>query len=67
MAKITVDTEKCKGCFLCIEVCPKGFLKAGDKLNKRGVNPVEFTGKEACSGCCFCAMICPDCCIEVYK
>jgi 2-oxoglutarate ferredoxin oxidoreductase subunit delta len=67
MAKVTIDTEKCKGCFLCVGVCPKALIKADEKLNKKGVNPVKFTGKDECIACCFCAMVCPDCCIEVYK
>lgn len=67
MARITIDIEKCKGCFLCVDVCPKGLIKPGDNLNKKGVNPVKFLENGECVGCCFCAMICPDCCIEVYK
>ena len=67
MAKITIDIEKCKGCLLCVGVCPKGLINSDEKLNKKGVNPVRFIEKEECLGCCFCAMICPDCCIEVYK
>ncbi|MFH0828541.1 MAG: 4Fe-4S dicluster domain-containing protein [Candidatus Omnitrophota bacterium] len=67
MAKIIIDLEKCKGCFLCVEACPKKLIKLDEKLNKKGVNPVKFSGEDECVGCCFCAMICPDCCIEVYK
>jgi 2-oxoglutarate ferredoxin oxidoreductase subunit delta len=67
MAKITIDQEKCKGCFLCVGVCAKGLIKAEKSLNKKGVNPVKFEGNDECAGCCLCAIICPDCCIEVYK
>ena len=67
MAKITIDKEKCKGCFLCVGVCPKAMIKAEETLNKKGVNPVKFEGQDECLGCCLCAIICPDCCIEVYK
>ena len=67
MAKIIIDIEKCKGCFLCVEACPKKLIKPDEKLNKKGVNPVKFIGEDECVGCCFCAMICPDCCIEVWK
>jgi len=67
MAKITIDKEKCKGCFLCVGVCPKASIKAEKTLNKKGVNPVAFEDKGDCLGCSFCAIICPDCCIEVYK
>jgi len=37
------------------------------KLNKQGVNFVEFHLNGDCAGCMQCAIICPDCCIEVYK
>ncbi|OGX25603.1 MAG: tungsten formylmethanofuran dehydrogenase [Omnitrophica WOR_2 bacterium RIFCSPHIGHO2_02_FULL_45_21] len=66
MAYIKLDQEKCKGCMLCIEVCPKGQLKPGVALNKKGINPVMFLAQD-CSGCTFCAIICPDTAIEVYK
>ena len=67
MAKITIDQDKCKGCLLCISFCPKGIIKKGSKLNKRGVNAVELQESDECLGCALCAIICPDCCITVYK
>lgn len=67
MGKITIDKEKCKGCLLCISVCPKGLIKPGNKLNKQGVKPVMFFADAECLGCSMCAIICPDCCVEVYK
>jgi len=75
MAKIKIDSDKCKGCLLCISFCPKGLIAIDKKLNQRGVKPVKFSclppeaGKEntECLGCAMCAIICPDCCIEVYK
>lgn len=68
MAKITIDREKCKACFLCISFCPKALIKVGQGLNQQGVTAVEFDDKHNhCLGCQQCALICPDCCIEVYK
>jgi 2-oxoglutarate ferredoxin oxidoreductase subunit delta len=52
---------------LCVRFCPKGMIKQGKKLNRRGVKPVEFEDKGECVGCMMCAIICPDCCIEVSK
>lgn len=66
MPSIKVDREKCKGCMLCISVCPKGQLKEDEGLNKKGIKPVRFLDKD-CTGCTFCAVICPDTAIEVYK
>ena len=67
MAKITIDQDKCKGCFLCIKFCPRGLIKKSKKINKQGVNFVEFDMEGECLGCLQCAVICPDCCIEVEK
>ncbi|MBM3244682.1 MAG: 4Fe-4S dicluster domain-containing protein [Candidatus Omnitrophica bacterium] len=67
MAKITINREKCKGCLLCVNVCPKGSIKQGKSLNSKGAKAVEFRENAECLGCMMCAVICPDCCIEVYK
>ncbi|MDP2927979.1 MAG: 4Fe-4S binding protein [Candidatus Omnitrophota bacterium] len=71
MAKIIINQDKCKGCFLCVNFCPKGLIKKSVKLNKQGLNFVEFSPKAGdstdCIGCMQCAVICPDCCSEVYK
>ena len=68
MAKLTFDTNRCKGCGLCVEACPKGLLAiARDKINQKGHHPVEITDQEKCAGCAFCAMMCPDCVIIVER
>ncbi|MCM8796015.1 MAG: 4Fe-4S binding protein [Candidatus Omnitrophica bacterium] len=67
MAKITIDQNKCKGCLLCISFCPQGLITLSKKLNKCGVNFVEFRDNGKCLGCLRCAIICPDCCISIYK
>ncbi|MCM8757550.1 MAG: 4Fe-4S binding protein [Candidatus Omnitrophica bacterium] len=68
MPKISIDKERCKGCLLCVNFCPKGLIKSSQKLNKNGINYVEFLDKDnTCLGCMQCAIICPDCCIEVYR
>jgi len=67
MAKIIINQDKCKGCLLCVGVCPKGLISVDNKLNRKGVKPVRFKEGDECVGCMMCAIICPDCCIEVYK
>ena len=68
---ITIDEELCKGCYLCISVCPNEVIFISKKLNQQGYYSVEF--KEAnenskkCIGCARCATICPDIAIEVYR
>ncbi|NQT00344.1 MAG: 4Fe-4S binding protein, partial [Candidatus Omnitrophica bacterium] len=41
---IKIERQKCKGCELCIESCPRGLLTLEKALNKRGVRPVHYKG-----------------------
>jgi len=68
MNKVTFNTERCKGCGLCIEACPKKILEiAKDVLNAKGYHPARMTDQEKCIACAMCAMMCPDCVIKVEK
>ncbi|MCI6502258.1 MAG: 4Fe-4S binding protein [Clostridia bacterium] len=68
MAKVRFETDRCKGCGLCVEACPKHLLVlAQDKLNKKGHAPAEMTDMTKCIGCAFCATMCPDCVITVER
>jgi len=64
---IIIDTDRCKGCYLCIEACPKGCIEIGDCLNAGGCYPVRHGADNNCRGCALCARVCPDAAIEVYK
>ena len=68
MAKLTFREERCKGCGLCVNACPKDLLRLSNtRLNQKGYTPVELTDPEACIGCASCAMMCPDCVITVER
>lgn len=67
MAVVRVDKEFCKGCFLCLRVCPKKILAAGEGVNKRGTRFVVPKKSDACSGCGQCFLICPETCIEIHR
>lgn len=65
---VVIDEERCKGCGLCVEVCPAHILHlAQDHFNQKGHRPVEVTNAEACTGCATCAVICPDVVFTVYR
>ncbi|MFH1368099.1 MAG: ferredoxin family protein [Elusimicrobiota bacterium] len=67
MAKIKIETDRCKGCALCIDVCPKKSLIISDKFNKAGHHPAVFVEGNECTGCGFCYLVCPEVCVEVDK
>ena len=59
---VTVDFEKCKGCWLCIDHCPSELFKVGYKKNERGYRVIEMVSREFClwTECLKCIEICPD-------
>ncbi len=70
MAKgtVVIDTNRCKGCELCVTVCPQHVLHIAPLLNARGYYPVELDDPEGrCTGCGLCAVMCPDVVFTVYR
>lgn len=71
VGRITLDSEACKACYLCISVCPEGLIAVSQRLNQKGYYPAEVveadTQGRKCTGCATCATICPDVAIEVYR
>ena len=67
-ARVTFDQDRCKGCGLCVSVCPKKVLALDTgKLNRKGYNPAAPVNPDDCIGCAICGMMCPDCVITVEK
>lgn len=65
---IVVDTERCKGCALCVEACPHEVIALVQKrVNVHGYRYVESAVADACVGCAACGVVCPDGCITVYR
>ncbi len=64
--KIIIDTERCKGCGLCVTVCPKNDIVISTRPNTIGYFPAQASNTD-CTGCAVCAVICPDAAIEVYS
>lgn len=65
---LTFKEDLCKGCGLCVSVCPTKILDLDpDRLNKKGYHPVLVTDQDKCIACINCALICPDLVITVEK
>ena len=64
---VVVDTEKCKGCDLCVVACPTDTLALAKEVNSKGYNYSYMANPESCIGCANCALVCPDTVITVYK
>jgi len=64
---IVVDTEKCKGCSVCVVNCPTKAIALTKEVNSKGYNYVYMENPQTCTGCTNCATVCPDTCITVYR
>lgn len=67
MNQVKFDETLCKGCGLCVSVCPKKILKLSNRYNSKGYSVAECINQEDCIACAFCATMCPETLIEVYK
>ena len=70
---IVVDENHCKGCELCVFVCPKGIITLAKQFTPRGYHPAQLVDPilvapgGQCTGCLLCSTICPDVAITVYR
>ena len=67
MATVTIDARRCKGCEICVTVCPRKLLKRSDQIGARGFRLVEVTDEHRCSGCLQCTLVCPDAAITIVE
>ena len=65
---VHVDERLCKGCRLCIAVCPKQVLAMSNRVNQKGYTVAAALRPEDCIGCKLCEKTCPDFAIyvEIY-
>jgi 2-oxoglutarate ferredoxin oxidoreductase subunit delta len=64
---IQIDRERCKGCALCIDFCPKDCIRLSEELNLKGYFVAVFSDPRECTACCNCALMCPEVAVEVSK
>lgn len=64
---LDVAADRCKGCGLCVEVCPRHVLALDEScVNDLGYHPIRLTDAAGCTSCAICARICPDSVYTVY-
>jgi 2-oxoglutarate ferredoxin oxidoreductase subunit delta len=62
---VTIASERCKGCEICIPACPPGVLSMSSALNERGSAYPELI--PGCTACGACLLVCPDYCFSVFR
>lgn len=66
--KVTFNEDACKGCELCVSVCPVKIIELNkEKINKKGYSPAHVVDQEKCIACGSCAIMCPDSVIKVER
>ncbi|MEM2143500.1 MAG: 4Fe-4S binding protein [Candidatus Thorarchaeota archaeon] len=64
---IEIDPVLCKGCHICIAVCPHDVLRASDRVDNRGYYLASVHNLGSCRVCRLCEMSCPDFAICVVE
>jgi len=62
-----IDANRCKGCGLCVAVCPKKVLEISDEVSPKGYFPAYPARPEDCVFCTTCCIMCPDVAIEIEE
>jgi 2-oxoglutarate ferredoxin oxidoreductase subunit delta len=65
--KHLIDKDRCKGCGLCVIVCPKNVLEISNELNTKGYFPACQARPEDCIHCAICCTMCPDVAITITE
>jgi 2-oxoglutarate ferredoxin oxidoreductase subunit delta len=66
---LMLQFERCKGCEICVEACPRGCLKIGEEQNQKLQYPPIYApvDDKTCTLCETCMMVCPDFAIYVVE
>ena len=63
-----IATDDCKGCGLCVFICPESVLSINSaEVNLKGYNPTFVESRDQCIACISCALMCPDIAISVER
>lgn len=62
-----IEENLCKGCGLCVSVCPKKVLEISKQVNSKGYFPAYQARPEDCIRCAICCTMCPDVAISITE
>lgn len=62
-----IETDLCKGCGLCVVVCPKNVLEISGQVNAKGYFAAYQARPEDCIKCALCCSMCPDVAITITE
>ena len=65
--EVVLNTEYCKECGYCAEVCAVDTFGPADGFNLKGYRPMEVKSPKWCVGCFKCFFSCPDFAIDVVE
>ncbi len=65
--EVVLNTESCKECGYCVEVCGVDTFGPADSFNTKGYRPMELKSNDWCVGCYKCFFACPDFAIDVKE
>lgn len=57
---VFVNESACKGCGICIAMCPVKILSFSVDLNEMGVHFPRVSSQDKCVKCKNCMIYCPD-------
>lgn len=67
MRRIVIDYHYCKGCLICLNVCPSGVFVLSEQAGQSGVLSPEASRPDKCVLCRMCERLCPEMCLSVLS
>jgi 2-oxoglutarate ferredoxin oxidoreductase subunit delta len=66
-AQVELNENRCKGCELCVQACPRDVLAMGATINALGYRPASVVDPDRCTGCKACALVCPEVAFTIWQ